>query len=139
MKPLERIEESRTVRLGDAHVSFLLRRSNRRRSIGIQVDENGLTVSVPWRCSEQRLHNTLQGAEAWVLRKLAAWTREQVFKYISDRKLPYNELHDRNYPTVGCTHCTKPVNGSKPWDYSREGRWVGFNKTECGLNGGAGI
>lgn len=77
MKPLERIEESRTVRLGDAHVSFLLRRSNRRRSIGIQVDEHGLTVSVPWRCSEQRLHNTLQGAEGWVLRKLAAWTRDR--------------------------------------------------------------
>jgi phosphoadenosine phosphosulfate reductase len=67
---------------------------------------------------------------------LATWTRLQVYEYIVKHDLPYNELHDRNYPTVGCTHCTRPVEGANPWDYSRDGRWNETSKTECGLHGG---
>jgi phosphoadenosine phosphosulfate reductase len=62
---------------------------------------------------------------------LAAWTESQVWGYIVERGVPYNELHDRNYPSIGCTHCTKPVN---PGDDPRSGRWQGFDKTECGLH-----
>ncbi len=62
---------------------------------------------------------------------LAAWTESQVWKYISDNGVPYNELHDRGYPSIGCTHCTTPV---KPGDDPRSGRWQGFDKTECGLH-----
>jgi phosphoadenosine phosphosulfate reductase len=69
---------------------------------------------------------------------LASWSREQVYEYVMSRGLPYNELHDRGYPTVGCTHCTKPVTGARPWEYSRDGRWNGNGKTECGMHG-AGI
>jgi phosphoadenosine phosphosulfate reductase len=65
------------------------------------------------------------------LNPLAAWTESQVWKYIIDNGVPYNELHDRNYPSIGCTHCTKPV---KPGDDPRSGRWQGFDKTECGLH-----
>lgn len=67
---------------------------------------------------------------------LATWTRMQVYEYLVKHDLPYNELHDKSYPTVGCTHCTKPVDGANPWDYSRDGRWNEMNKTECGLHGG---
>src|SRR5262249_46335674 len=66
------------------------------------------------------------------------WTRRDVYDYVKLRDLPYNELHDRNYPTIGCTHCTRPVEGTAAWDYSREGRWANSGKTECGLHG-AGI
>jgi phosphoadenosine phosphosulfate reductase len=62
---------------------------------------------------------------------LAAWTESQVWKYILDNGVPYNELHDRNYPSIGCTHCTKPV---RPGEDPRSGRWQGFDKTECGLH-----
>lgn len=62
---------------------------------------------------------------------LAAWTESQVWTYILDNSVPYNELHDHNYPSIGCTHCTKPVAaGEDP----RSGRWQGFDKTECGLH-----
>lgn len=62
---------------------------------------------------------------------LAAWTESLVWKYILDNGVPYNELHDRDYPSIGCTHCTKPVRaGEDP----RSGRWQGFDKTECGLH-----
>jgi phosphoadenosine phosphosulfate reductase len=62
---------------------------------------------------------------------LANWSESQVWKYILDNGVPYNELHDRNYPSIGCTHCTQPV---KPGDDPRSGRWQGFDKTECGLH-----
>lgn len=62
---------------------------------------------------------------------LAAWTESQVWKYILDNGVPYNPLHDRGFPSIGCTHCTNAV---KPGDDPRSGRWQGFDKTECGLH-----
>lgn len=62
---------------------------------------------------------------------LAAWTESQVWTYILDNSVPYNELHDRNYPSIGCTNCTQPVN---PGDDPRSGRWQGTDKVECGLH-----
>ncbi len=70
---------------------------------------------------------------------LACWERPQIWAYIQENDVPYNELHEQGYPTVGCTHCTKAVPGSKPGEYSRAGRWSGSGKTECGLHNGAGI
>ncbi|SLM47633.1 Phosphoadenosine phosphosulfate reductase [Nitrospira japonica] len=62
---------------------------------------------------------------------LAAWTWADVWTYIKIYEVPYNELHDRNYPSIGCTHCTKPV---MPGEDPRSGRWQGREKTECGLH-----
>ncbi len=62
---------------------------------------------------------------------LASWTSDKVWSYIHKHKVPYNPLHDQNYPSVGCTHCTRAVlSGENP----RAGRWSGFNKSECGLH-----
>jgi len=59
------------------------------------------------------------------------WTSQQVWCYIHDHDVPYNQLHDQNYPSIGCTHCTRAVGaGEDP----RAGRWPGFAKTECGLH-----
>ncbi len=62
---------------------------------------------------------------------LAAWTSEQVWDYIRENNLPYNKLHDQNYKSIGCTHCTRPVN---PEEDERAGRWSWTAKTECGLH-----
>lgn len=59
------------------------------------------------------------------------WTSKQVWRYIHDHDVPYNELHDQNYPSIGCTHCTRAVG---PGEDPRAGRWPGFAKTECGLH-----
>jgi phosphoadenosine phosphosulfate reductase len=62
---------------------------------------------------------------------IADWSAPMVWDYIQQNQVPYNPLHDRNYPSVGCTHCTRPIQiGEDP----RAGRWSGFNKTECGLH-----
>jgi phosphoadenosine phosphosulfate reductase len=59
------------------------------------------------------------------------WTSKQVWRYISDHDVPYNPLHDQDYPSIGCTHCTRAVG---PEEDARAGRWAGFTKTECGLH-----
>jgi phosphoadenosine phosphosulfate reductase len=64
---------------------------------------------------------------------LARWTTEDVWMYIRVHEVPYNALHDRQYPSIGCTHCTAPV---QPGEDPRSGRWQQFGKTECGLHTG---
>jgi phosphoadenosine phosphosulfate reductase len=62
---------------------------------------------------------------------LADWTWPQVWDYIKANGVPYNPLHDQNYPSIGCTYCTRSVeSGEDP----RAGRWSGFTKIECGLH-----
>jgi phosphoadenosine phosphosulfate reductase len=62
---------------------------------------------------------------------LARWRSEDVWTYIRLHEIPYNMLHDRNYPSIGCTHCTAPV---LPGEDPRSGRWKNSGKTECGLH-----
>lgn len=66
---------------------------------------------------------------------LAGWSRRDVWAYIQTHDVPYNELHEKGYPTVGCTHCTIPVENLAAGEYSRDGRWAGTAKKECGLHG----
>lgn len=65
---------------------------------------------------------------------LAAWSRERVWNYVREHEVPFNELHARGYPSVGCTHCTRPVPDAPLGTYSRAGRWPGSHKLECGLH-----
>jgi phosphoadenosine phosphosulfate reductase len=65
------------------------------------------------------------------LNPLADWTWPQVWDYIKANNIPYNPLHDQNYPSIGCTHCTRQV---QPGEDPRAGRWSGFTKIECGLH-----
>lgn len=62
---------------------------------------------------------------------LARWSWDDVWAYIRAHDVPYNALHDQNYPSIGCIHCTRPV---RPGEDMRAGRWAGFQKTECGLH-----
>lgn len=62
---------------------------------------------------------------------LIHWTEEEIWMYIDLHQLPYNVLHDQNYPSIGCEYCTKPVLKGED---TRSGRWANTNKTECGLH-----
>ncbi len=64
------------------------------------------------------------------LNPLAAWTERDVWRYIHANNVPYNPLLDQGYRSLGCYTCTRLPSGDDP----RSGRWVGFNKTECGLH-----
>lgn len=64
---------------------------------------------------------------------LANWSSEQVWDYIRALEVPYNELHDKGYISIGCEPCTRPVT---PGQHEREGRWwwEEATKKECGLH-----
>jgi phosphoadenosine phosphosulfate reductase len=68
------------------------------------------------------------------LNPLAAWDEKRVWSYIVEHEVPYNQLHNVGYPSIGCTHCTKPV---KEGEDPRSGRWQGFDKEECGIQEGS--
>ncbi len=64
---------------------------------------------------------------------LADWTCEQVWDYIRTNRVPYNKLHDRGYPSIGCACCTRAVS---PGQDERSGRWWWEKpeQKECGLH-----
>jgi phosphoadenosine phosphosulfate reductase len=62
---------------------------------------------------------------------IADWSSQQVWRYLLEREVPYNSLHDQNYPSIGCVQCTRAV---LPGEDPRAGRWPGTAKTECGLH-----
>lgn len=62
---------------------------------------------------------------------LVAWTRQDLWTYISRHDLPSHPLFSQGYLSIGCAPCTVPVgNGGD----ERSGRWAGTDKTECGLH-----
>ena len=70
----------------------------------------------------------------WKFSPLADWSDEDVWTYMRANDVPYNALHDRGYPSIGCEPCTRAV---KPGEHPRAGRWWweqdGARK-ECGLH-----
>lgn len=64
---------------------------------------------------------------------LANWSSAQVWDYIRTYSVPYNELHDRGFVSIGCEPCTRPTG---PGQHEREGRWwwEEATKKECGLH-----
>ncbi|WDF57026.1 phosphoadenylyl-sulfate reductase [Mucilaginibacter sp. KACC 22063] len=62
-----------------------------------------------------------------------SWTLEEVKTYINVNNIPYNPLHDRGFPSIGCAPCTRAV---QPGEDFRAGRWwwEDQSKKECGLH-----
>lgn len=61
------------------------------------------------------------------------WTLENVKDYVRDNNVPYNALHDRGFPSIGCAPCTRAVQAGEDF---RAGRWwwEDQSKKECGLH-----
>ena len=66
---------------------------------------------------------------------LADWSEEEVWSYIRASQVPYHALHDRGYPSIGCSPCTRAV---APGEDIRSGRWWWERpeSRECGLHPG---
>ncbi|MDA0659682.1 MAG: phosphoadenylyl-sulfate reductase [Planctomycetota bacterium] len=62
---------------------------------------------------------------------LVNWTKQDVWKLITQENIPYNPLHDQGYTSIGCWPCTRSVLFGED---ERAGRWSGTAKTECGLH-----
>jgi phosphoadenosine phosphosulfate reductase len=64
---------------------------------------------------------------------LLDWSEEQIWQYIRARQIPYNALHDKQYPSIGCAPCTRAI---LPGEDQRAGRWWWEQpeSRECGLH-----
>jgi phosphoadenosine phosphosulfate reductase len=64
---------------------------------------------------------------------LSFWTSAQVWAYIREQRVPYNELHDHGFISIGCQPCTRPL---RPGEHERAARWWWEEATqrECGLH-----
>lgn len=67
------------------------------------------------------------------LNPIADWTWEMVWDYIKKNDVPYNKLHDKGFPSIGCEPCTRAI---KPGEDLRAGRWWWEQDAhkECGLH-----
>lgn len=96
---------------------------------GQRRDQSPTRSEVP-----QLLWDTSHKAEGMLkANPLAHWSQAQVWAYIRERDVPYNELHERGYVSIGCEPCTRPV---RPGEHERAGRWWWEEATqrECGLH-----
>ncbi len=87
---------------------------------------------------DQTSHRAEAGVVQWdakfnlvKVNPLLGWTRNDVWRFILDHDVPYNPLHDRGYPSIGCWPCTAAVGDGAD---ERAGRWAGLAKKECGLH-----
>ena len=63
---------------------------------------------------------------------LIYWTSSDVWDFIKQNGIPYNSLHDKGYPSIGCEPCTRAI---MPGEDERAGRWWWESGLkECGLH-----
>jgi phosphoadenosine phosphosulfate reductase len=89
---------------------------------------------------DQNVTRTVVGKLEWdsghqlvKVNPLADWSWDEVWKYIRTHNVPYNALHDRGFPSIGCAPCTRAV---QPGEDLRAGRWWWEHPEtkECGLH-----
>jgi phosphoadenosine phosphosulfate reductase len=95
---------------------------------GQRQEQSVTRADLPWR--EQ---DTARGLIKF--NPLTDWTHEEIWAYIRANDVPYNPLHDRGYPSIGCEPCTRAI---KAGEDLRAGRWwwESSDSKECGLHGG---
>ena len=72
--------------------------------------------------------------DAYKINPLANWTMQDVREYVAKHEVPYNKLHDRGFPSIGCAPCTRAI---KPDEDERAGRWwweTDPDAKECGIH-----
>ena len=94
---------------------------------GMRRDQGVTRTEIP-KAEEDNNHSRLIK-----LNPLADWTEAQVKQYIEEHKVPTNPLHKKDYSSIGCAPCTRPI---LPGEDIRAGRWWWENPEhkECGLH-----
>jgi phosphoadenosine phosphosulfate reductase len=93
---------------------------------GLRADQSAHRAATP-------LAEHDAGYDLLKINPLGDWSRSDVERYVADNAVPYNQLHDRGYPSIGCAPCTRAVRVGEP---ERAGRWWWEQdaKKECGLH-----
>lgn len=98
---------------------------------GQRKDQSVTRTSIPLE-QEDRAFSNKEGSLI-KFNPLADWSSKDVWAYIRAQNVPYNELHDRGFVSIGCQPCTRAVS---PHEHERSGRWwwEEANHKECGLH-----
>ena len=93
---------------------------------GLRAEQGETRSGLP-----QRHFDEANGLEKF--NPLADWTEQEVWAYIRLHDAPYNRLHDKGYPSIGCAPCTRAIEPGEPL---RAGRWwwESADTKECGLH-----
>jgi len=126
--------------------SFYQSVENRRECCGIRKVEplgralKGLKLWITGQRQEQSVTRSALETIEWdpsnglfKLNPLAQWTEAQVWEQVKKHKVPYNQLHDQGFPSIGCQPCTREVPAGED---ARSGRWwwEAPEHKECGLH-----
>ena len=109
----------------------------------IEPLNRALTGHLAWITGQRRAQSTTRtelavqeydaGHSMTKFNPLADWSEDDIWHYIRSQNIPYNPLHDRGYPSIGCEPCTRAV---QPGEDVRSGRWWWETPAtkECGLH-----
>jgi phosphoadenosine phosphosulfate reductase len=89
--------------------------------------------SSPTRASAPFVEQYELEPDRWIVKvnPMAAWTKQEVWRYLREHDLPHNPLYDLGYASIGCAPCTRMQFPGEP---ERAGRWAGLSKWECGIH-----
>lgn len=93
---------------------------------GIRADQSANREQMDW-VEWDEVHQLIK------VHPIFFWTLDEVKDYVREHNVPYNSLHDRGFPSIGCAPCTRAV---QPGEDFRAGRWwwEDQSKKECGLH-----
>ena len=93
---------------------------------GLRAEQSGFRAETPLAAFDP-------GRGLVKISPLADWSRRDLEAYVANNAIPYNALHDRGFPSIGCAPCTRAVRVGEP---ERAGRWwwEAEAKKECGLH-----
>lgn len=105
----------------------------RRALHGMKIWITGMRQDQSVTRSESEMFSWDENLHLLKINPLIYWTNEQVWQYIKENHIPYNELHDKGFPSIGCLPCTRAV---LPGEDQRSGRWWWElpQFKECGLH-----
>lgn len=85
------------------------------------------------RSNAQKIEIDQQHNNMIKINPIIEWTWEQTWDYIKKNNVPYNKLHDKGFPSIGCEPCTRAIKSGEPL---RAGRWwwESDKEKECGLH-----
>ncbi len=100
---------------------------------GQRQDQSPATRGLLPVVEEDAAHLDPEGTPMVKFNPLSYWTSSHVWQYILEHEVPFNDLHDRGFRSIGCEPCTRPTN---PGQHEREGRWwwEEATKRECGIH-----
>ena len=102
---------------------------------GQRRDQSPTRTDVPVLQIDSSHPGANRGGQLLKLNPLAGWSLQKVWSYIRANDVPYNELHDQGFVSIGCEPCTRVP---RPGEHERAGRWwwEEATKRECGLHTG---